>query len=499
MKHGVEEQLKVAILALKMEYYEKQNGESFRDFLFRNEENLKKELGDREVLFNKEANTITINGIQFSVDENGNITKIDGISLSNTRIKLNKFEDDEEPPKADLFATLVTITGDIRWKSSDEEVVKISGSGNKVTITGLKDGVATVTASCQGEEASCEVIVRTVEISTTLTLTPENIIIGKQEITELMAEQNGTEEIEWETSDNRIAIVEGTGENGEIGKITGMEAGKVTITARTQNQTATSKVIVAITAESLLKGIEEITTGGIKKILVNGTTDQEITEATQYKKEIYDVNVVLIDGGLELGTNGVVKVNGVEKAISEIQDLSVSSDGKTYSVGNTKDIGTANAYASNTVVLKVKGNLEIQDEVTLTAITGAYGGPKGLIVYCEESVTNNGTINMTARGAKALGQNVYLWKNANGTFEYVPTQGGAGGNSVSCNSWSDKEGIGGNKAPIRGTGGGGSGSCMSQGGEPTTSGTGSAGTSFSGGTGGGSVLYNRGTGGNRRS
>ncbi len=256
-----------------MEYYEKQNGESFRDFLFRNEENLKKELGDRNVLFNKEANTITINGIQFSVDENGNITKIDGISLSNTRIKLNKFEDDEEPPKADLFATLVTITGDIRWKSSDEEVVKISGSGNKVTITGLKDGVATVTASCQGEEASCEVIVRTVEISTTLTLTPENIIIGKQEITELMAEQNGTEEIEWETSDNRIAIVEGTGENGEIGKITGMEAGEVTITARTQNQTATSKVIVAITAESLLKGIEEITTGGIKKFLL---TEQQI-------------------------------------------------------------------------------------------------------------------------------------------------------------------------------------------------------------------------------
>ena len=498
MKHGVEEQLKVAILALKMEYYEKQNGESFRDFLFRNEENLKKELGDRNVLFNKEANTITINGIQFSVDENGNITKIDGISLSNTRIELNKFEDDEEPPKADLVATLVTITGDIRWKSSDEEVVKISGSGNKVTITGLKDGVATVTASCQGEEASCEVIVRTVEISTTLTLTPENIIIGKQEITELMAEQNGTEEIEWETSDNRIAIVEGTGENGEIGKITGMEAGEVTITARTQNQTATSKVIVAITAESLLKGIEEITTGGIKKILVNGTTDQEITEATQYKKEIYDVNVVLIDGGLELGTNGVVKVNGVEKAISEIQDLSVSADGKTYSVGNTKDIGTASTYAQNTVVLKVKGNLEIQEEVTLTSIAGNYGGPKGLIVYCEETLTNNGTINMTARGAKALGQNVYLWRNENGSFEYVPAQGGAGGSSVSSYSWKYQNGKPGLIAPHRGTGGGGSGASMSEGtSSPTTSGTGSAGTSFSGGTGGGAALYITCTGGNR--
>ena len=30
-----------------------------------------------------------------------------------------------------------------------------------------------------------------------------------------------------------------------------------------------------------------------------------------------------------------------------------------------------------------------------------FGGPKGMIVYCTGTLINNGTISMTARGAKA--------------------------------------------------------------------------------------------------
>ena len=41
---------------------------------------------------------------------------------------------------------------------------------------------------------------------------------------------------------------------------------------------------------------------------------------------------------------------------------------------------------------------------------------------------------MTARGAKAEGQNVYLFKNSDDSFEYVPATGGNGGNEV---QWSN--------------------------------------------------------------
>lgn len=67
--------------------------------------------------------------------------------------------------------------------------------------------------------------------------------------------------------------------------------------------------------------------------------------------------------------------------------------------------------AKNTVVLKVNWNLIINEGVTLTACKSddGYGGPKGLMIYCTGTITNNGTISMTARGARAEGENVYLY------------------------------------------------------------------------------------------
>ena len=164
-------------------------------------------------------------------------------------------------------------------------------------------------------------------------------------------------------------------------------------------------------------------------IRVKGTQDSSITEETVYEEEVYNFNVIRVDGDLELstelGANGKVKINGVETDISTITDLEVSSDGKIYSVGNQNDVATANEYAKNGVVLKVEGDLKIGEDTTLTAVasTGGYGGPKGMIVYCTGILTNNGTISMTARGAYAEGQNVYLCKIFDGTYLYIPSVG----------------------------------------------------------------------------
>ena len=61
-----------------------------------------------------------------------------------------------------------------------------------------------------------------------------------------------------------------------------------------------------------------------------------------------------------------------------------------------------------------------------------FGGPKGMIVYCTGTLINNGTISMTARGAKAEGQNVYLfscrwcrWSWKESRTELGSQQGGA--------------------------------------------------------------------------
>ena len=161
--------------------------------------------------------------------------------------------------------------------------------------------------------------------------------------------------------------------------------------------------------------------------------------------------------------------------------------------GDAKDVATATTNAQNMVIVKVNGDVTIGSGVTVRPYYNTYGGPKGFTMYVTGTLTNNGTID-NSHGAKAVGENVYLWKNADGTYEYVPASGGRGGNAVTSSSYpvlakNGLSGAGGSTVGARATGGGGSGT--SKGG--ITSGAGSAGTSYSGGTGGGAKNSNGGT------
>ena len=106
------------------------------------------------------------------------------------------------------------------------------------------------------------------------------------------------------------------------------------------------------------------------------------------------------------------------------------SENTTY--GDINDVASANEYARHTVIVKINGNLNINNNVQVTAYRNNYGGPKGMLVYVTGTLENKGTITMTARGAKAAGQNVYLWKNEAevNSYEYVPAIGAAGGAGV---------------------------------------------------------------------
>ena len=109
-----------------------------------------------------------------------------------------------------------------------------------------------------------------------------------------------------------------------------------------------------------------------------------------------------------------------------------------------------------------------------------------MIIYCTGTLTNQGKINMSQRGAYAKGENVYLWNN-NGKkeFEYVPQYGakGANSNATSTNTYqnvypsiTNAKGIG------RQTAGGASGGAGKIGsGFAARGGIGGQGTSYSGG------------------
>ena len=226
-----------------------------------------------------------------------------------------------------------------------------------------------------------------------------------------------------------------------------------------------------IESESLIKAVAS-------SVIKNGVYEISVKDEKYSADVIYIENTVTLDG------------------IQEIDGATLNNN--TYSFGKPDDAGTNDSYAQNMVVLKVDGDLIVNNEVVLTAIAnGNYGGPKGLFIYVTGNIINNGKISMTARGAKAIGQNVYLWKNDNTSqnYEYVPKEGAAGGNGYTGSSFI-YEGVTGEKGQdgtFRSTGGGGSGSFAeyTRGAGYRKVGKGGAGTSYSGGTGGGGTWRTR--------
>ena len=88
------------------------------------------------------------------------------------------------------------------------------------------------------------------------------------------------------------------------------------------------------------------------------------------------------------------------------------------------------------LIMKYKGNLTVNQERIVTAETRK----KGMFICVEGQLTNSGEISMTARGAKAKGQDVYLLRNKDNSYEYVPAVGATGGAGTSGYSIRVKEG-----------------------------------------------------------
>ncbi|MNQ18729.1 F5/8 type C domain protein [compost metagenome] len=130
------------------------------------------------------------------------------------------------------------------------------------------------------------------------------------------------------------------------------------------------------------------------------------------------------------------------------------------------------------LVLKFHRNLEVPSGTFITPLTRK----KGMLIYVGETLTNNGTITMTARGANAAGQNVYMFRDTDSQLCFIPAAGAAGraqnsqGAETAAHTWA----LPGFAGTGRQLGGGAPGA-----GRNAASGTGAAATSYSGGAGGG--------------
>lgn len=237
----------------------------------------------------------------------------------------------------------------------------------------------------------------------------------------------------------------------------------------TQNKLINDDNTVTIYAKITdnLRNYEIITN---KKYNINPTENVASLQAESLLQAIKDNNFE--NGKYEVTVSDEIynlKVYNINSSV----DMSIDT-----TIGVEEDVCSSETYAQNMIVVKVTGDLTISEDAIITSYGNTTSGPKGLMIYCTGTLTNDGTISMTGKGANnPEGQNVYLWKNADNTYEYIPKTGGDGGAGGGYGS-------DGNRSTVkRGLAGGGSGNgyrYSGPGGDGTSWGSGSGGIGQSG-------------------
>lgn len=130
-------------------------------------------------------------------------------------------------------ATEKTVT----WGSSKESIATVDNSGK---VTGVDNGVASITASCGGKSASCKVTVVVQVKSISLNKTELTLEIGKSEtLTATIKPDNAKDKtITWSSTNAAVAAVDNNG------KVTAIATGTAIIKASSGTQTATCNVTV---------------------------------------------------------------------------------------------------------------------------------------------------------------------------------------------------------------------------------------------------------------
>jgi len=383
-----------------------------------------------------------------------------------------------------------TTTIEISYTDKGSGVTTIYGSNDNSSWTELissSEGIETLAVAVEGLEGNGTYYFKAIDAKENeseavgipygtnnglLTL-EENVSMKEGETKTLTASLTGEDgnlsDIEWESSDSDIITVT-KGSNGEaILTAVGNKNETAIITAKIQINGIIYRAYCKaeiLGADGIVYKIAKNNYNGIINIVAN--------------KSSYLTRVINVYDGGEGDDDGTV--NG---------KITISSD-KTY--GDVKDCGTADSNAKRMVIVKYHGDVLIESGVTVTSVANedGYGGPKGLYLCSTGTFENNGIISMTARGAKATGENVYLYSADRENWEYIPATGGAGGVGATITGNSSSlyyaEGDDGKPGTGRGTGGGGAGALSIGGTSKTnTSQPGTEGTSYSGGSGSGGI------------
>jgi len=267
---------------------------------------------------------------------------------------------------------------EIKWESSDTDVLVIEDG----LVTSKKEGAAiiTVTSVENNKSDTCTVTVKNEIINvSSIELDKTEISLTEEDTYKLNATikpQNASNKnIVWETSDNKVAIV-------NDGKITAKGKGTTIITAKSSDGTKTATCIVNVAEKE-----KNIPVSGIK-------LDKEKLEL--YIGDAFGINVIIEPND---ATNKTVTWTSSNTKIVQVSDGKITAKGKGTAIVTATTSNGKTAKITITVKEKPKETIEV---------TGISLTPNKLTLKENEEYNLNATITPSNATNKTV-----TWKSSN--------------------------------------------------------------------------------------
>lgn len=166
----------------------------------------------------------------------GAIKIISGIKMDNATLSLETGK--TSTLKISTLPVAIDISKEnITWSSSNKEILEVDENG---TVTAIKAGTATISATVLGQTAQCIVTVSDPAPEISIKLNKGTLTLPEQQIRQLTAKVQGTSEsVTWTSSNEKVAVIDSNG------KVTALKEGTATISAKVGEKTATCTVTVS--------------------------------------------------------------------------------------------------------------------------------------------------------------------------------------------------------------------------------------------------------------
>ena len=208
------------------------------------------------------------------------------------------------------------------WESSDVAVATVDESG---LVTGVSEGVATITA--RAGDASGSAVVSVMQPVASVEVSPSVETIGLGSTLQLMAEgfdANGhavaEAEFSWESSDVAVATVDASG------LVTGVAVGAATITATAGSTSGSAVVTVmqSVASVQVSPSAQTIGLGSTLQLTAEGFDENgEAVEGAEFSWESSDAAIATVDGsglvtGVAEGAATITATAGDARGMAEI-------------------------------------------------------------------------------------------------------------------------------------------------------------------------------------